>query len=92
METNVQEILTAAEAAKALRISLPTIRQYLANGVLQGRKLGKEWRIHKDALRALLCNAEPIVNRCHVNCENGICGKGSVNVSPGIWFHPARLI
>jgi len=76
MEDEAQEtILTAAEVAKQLRISLPTIRQYLANGQLQGRKIGKAWRIHRDALRAFLVNANAMPNKCCSLPETGSCGK-----------------
>jgi excisionase family DNA binding protein len=62
MEIKSQIILTAEEATRELRISLPTIRRYLATGKPQGRKLGKSWRVHRDSLKAFLTNGETIVN------------------------------
>ena len=61
-------ILTADEAAKALRISLVATRHLLATGQLKGRKVGKSWRIHPDALRAFLLNAEDNSRQCQGNC------------------------
>jgi excisionase family DNA binding protein len=70
------DILTAEEAAKALRISLVTARHLLATGQLQGRKLGKSWRIHPDALRAFLMNGEHDATQCQGNCKSIPCPKG----------------
>jgi excisionase family DNA binding protein len=72
----VNDILTADEAAKALRVSLVTARHLLATGQLQGRKLGKSWRIHPDALRAFLMNDEHYGTQCSDNCKSIPCPKG----------------
>jgi excisionase family DNA binding protein len=69
-------IMTADEAAKALRVSLVTARHLLATGQLQGRKLGKSWRIHPDALRAFLMNGEHDATQCSDNCKSIPCQKG----------------
>jgi excisionase family DNA binding protein len=69
------DILTADEAAKALRISIVTTRHLLATGQLQGRKLGKSWRIHPDALKAFLMNGEHDATPCQGNCEISPCRK-----------------
>ena len=61
-------ILTADEAARALKTTIVTTRHLLATGQLMGRKVGKSWRIHPDALRAFLLNAEDNSRQCQGNC------------------------
>ena len=48
------EIYSVAELSAKLHISGKTIRAYLKNGTIQGRKIAGKWLIHEDALRELL--------------------------------------
>jgi len=50
MEEQQQEIFTLQEAAEYLRVTKVTMRKLVAEGVIPARKVGREWRIHKDAL------------------------------------------
>ena len=63
-------ILTADEAARALKTTLVTTRHLLATGQLKGRKVGKAWRIHPDALKAFLMNGEDNATQCQGICRN----------------------
>jgi len=45
-----QEVLTAEEAARYLRVGERTLRRMLREGRLPGRKVGREWRIAREAL------------------------------------------
>jgi len=69
------DIMTADEAARQLRISLVAIRHLLATGQLQGRKLGKSWRIHADALKQFLMIGEGEAKPCQGRCESIVSGK-----------------
>ncbi len=40
-----EQLLTVSEAAKALRVSGESVRRFLRLGRINGRKVGKEWRI-----------------------------------------------
>lgn len=52
METDVT--LSAEQAAEYLHLHLDTVRRLLRQGVLPGRKVGKEWRIRKPDVDAYL--------------------------------------
>lgn len=48
------ELLTKAEAAGLLRVSLKTLNRWAAAGILHPIKLGKSVRYRADDIRALL--------------------------------------
>jgi len=48
--TTEQEILTAAEAARFLKVSPRTLRELAASGAIPARKVGREWRFSRTAL------------------------------------------
>ena len=43
-------LFTVAEAARYLRVHEQTVYSLLRSGRLKGVKVGREWRIHKEAL------------------------------------------
>lgn len=45
-----EELLTVQEAATFLRLHYRTVQRMLKEGRLPGRKIGKEWRIHREEL------------------------------------------
>ena len=49
-DDHLPELLTVAEAAVVLRMSAPTVRRALARGELTGLRVGRQWRIERDAL------------------------------------------
>lgn len=51
------EILTGAEAAALLRVSLKTVLRLARDGDLPGRKVGREWRFSRSELFAWLSSA-----------------------------------
>jgi excisionase family DNA binding protein len=53
MTTKTQEI-SAIEAARKLGVGLDYLYSLLWTGKLQGRKVGKQWRIPADAVEARL--------------------------------------
>ena len=52
--TALPELLTPADAAKALGVSEQDVIASLESGDLKGRKIGTQWRITKAALQAFL--------------------------------------
>ncbi len=48
------QLLTAAQVAERLQLHERTVTRWLRRGYLRGFKLGKEWRILPDDLRAFL--------------------------------------
>ncbi len=48
------KVLNAEEAAKTLRISLPTLYKLVKEGELAGRKVGKEYRISEENLQRFI--------------------------------------
>lgn len=48
------EILTVEEVAEFLKTKPATVRKWLRDGELPGRKIGGEWRVIRDELEAFL--------------------------------------
>jgi excisionase family DNA binding protein len=47
-------ILTVEEAAKMIKVSTKTIRDWLRSGQLRGLKAGKQWRILRQDLESFM--------------------------------------
>lgn len=47
----MKEYLTPEEVGELLRINVKTVYAMLQSGELQGRKWGRQWRIHRSALQ-----------------------------------------
>ena len=52
------EIYDVPQLAEKLRVSKRSVRSYLGQGKLIGRKVGKRWLVTEDALRAFLMHSE----------------------------------
>jgi excisionase family DNA binding protein len=50
----MEELLTLAEAAEALRVSQATVRRLIDAGELRGVRVGRLWRVPKPAVEAYL--------------------------------------
>lgn len=46
----MKEYLTPEEIAELLRINVKTVYAMLQSGELQGRKFGRQWRVHRSQL------------------------------------------
>lgn len=44
---------TITEAASVLKVGHKVVRKLIADGTLRAFKVGKQWRISEDAIRAL---------------------------------------
>ena len=51
---NFEKLYTVDEIAGYLRLNPATVRAHLADGLIRGVRLGREWRITESALRAFL--------------------------------------
>ncbi len=51
---NLDEVLDVEQAAKYLKIHQVTVRRLAANHVLSARKIGRDWRFHREALKQYL--------------------------------------
>ncbi|MBU4194814.1 MAG: helix-turn-helix domain-containing protein [Actinobacteria bacterium] len=47
---DVKEILSVEDAAEFLGISPYTVRKHARQGLIPGRKVGREWRFSRDSL------------------------------------------
>jgi excisionase family DNA binding protein len=47
---NLGKILTVPQAAARLQVSERTVYEWLRDGKLPGRKIGKVWRMNADAI------------------------------------------
>jgi excisionase family DNA binding protein len=52
--TKPQELLTLAEAAEYLRLHRRTLTRLLREGTVPGTKIGRQWRVRKADLDAVL--------------------------------------
>jgi excisionase family DNA binding protein len=50
----MEELLTIDEVAEYLRVSRSTVRRMIADGRLQAVTIGRQWRITKEAVEALI--------------------------------------
>jgi excisionase family DNA binding protein len=48
------EMYTVEEISEMLKIPALSIRKYLRDGILQGHRIGKHWRIPKESLEKFL--------------------------------------
>jgi len=54
-----REVYNVPQAAKYLGITTRTLYTILNDGQLRGRKAGRAWKIHRDALREYLMPPNP---------------------------------
>ena len=76
-------LLTASEAARALRVSTRTIHRWIRRGALRGVRLpgrgGGEWKVHRDAVDALLTHG--IARRSNGNRFEAVPRCAATNAS-----------
>lgn len=53
-----EKLYSLADIAKKTKLTDRTIRNYLANGTLKGRKIGGQWRFTQNDINALFNNEE----------------------------------
>ncbi|HEV8718012.1 MAG TPA: helix-turn-helix domain-containing protein [Candidatus Binatia bacterium] len=53
------KILTVQQAAEQLQVSERTVYEWLRNGKIPGRKIGKVWRLSEDAIVDFLRGEAP---------------------------------
>ena len=53
-QTEIREILTTEEAAEFLRVSQHTIWRWCKTGRLPAFRIGREWRIRREGIEALI--------------------------------------
>jgi len=56
----MEELLTLAEAAEALRVSQATVRRLIDAGELRGVRVGRLWRVPKPAVEEYLGGDDPL--------------------------------
>jgi len=56
MSTNLDEIMNLDELVDYLKISKSTLYKLLRRGQLPGKKVGKQWRFHREMIVAWLTN------------------------------------
>jgi len=54
------KIYDVPQLSEMLKVSVKAVRSYLISGRVKGRKVGKRWLVHEDAVREFLMNAERI--------------------------------
>ena len=47
------KILTTQQVAEALQLDVTTVRKYIREGIIPATKVGHQWRVNCDDLRAL---------------------------------------
>lgn len=72
----MEELLTLAEAAEALRVSQATVRRLIDAGELRGVRVGRLWRVPKAALEAYLGGDDDPLYALEALARNGGEGAG----------------
>jgi len=54
--TTLPELMTIRQVAEYLQVSISTVRRMLADGRLSGIKVGRAWRIPREAVAQLLAD------------------------------------
>jgi len=54
-----ESFYTVEEAAEIIEVSVYTIRRWLKDGKLEGKRVGKFWRISKESVKSVLPNDNP---------------------------------
>jgi len=54
------QIYDVPQLSEMLKVSKKAVRSYLISGRLKGRKVGKRWLVHEDAVREFLMTVEQI--------------------------------
>lgn len=57
--TTAPELLTAAEAAAAFRVSRQTIIRWATDGTIPAIRVGRDWRFRRSDVEALLTPVVP---------------------------------
>ena len=55
----METLLTVEEAANALKVRVETVRRWLRDGTLRGRKIGRIWRVPESAVNQLCATPQP---------------------------------
>lgn len=55
----METLLTVEEAARALKVRVETVRRWLREGTLRGRKIGRIWRIPESEVNQLGAAPQP---------------------------------
>jgi excisionase family DNA binding protein len=72
----MEDLLTLAEAAEALRVSQATVRRLIERGELRGVRVGRLWRVPKAALEAYLGGDDDPLYALEALARNGGEGAG----------------
>jgi excisionase family DNA binding protein len=72
----MEDLLTLAEAAEALRVSQATVRRLIDAGELRGVRVGRLWRVPKAALEAYLGGDDDPLYALEALARNGGEGAG----------------
>lgn len=47
----MEELLTAEDVARILRLNITTVREMLQAGKIEGFKIGRQWKVKQESLR-----------------------------------------
>ncbi len=89
------EILNVGRAAEALAVSTQTIRNWIDSGLLPATKIGRNWRIRREDIDALLArtaaNSATLATRRDVWSPEtmGLPHRRRSDGEPSIWDAPS---
>ncbi len=67
MAEKSDEVMNIDELAKYLKLPKPTVYKVAQSGELPGRKAGRQWRFHKDAIDKWLSEKPAVRGTRHNN-------------------------
>ncbi len=88
---NTDGLITVAEAAKRLHLSIEQVRRKLREGKLKGQRLGNQWFVNEEHLRQTVAPEEPLISRELLDEVDKI-GRRIAERNPGYDFDPVEMV
>jgi excisionase family DNA binding protein len=84
-------MITVAEAAKRLRLSIEQVRRKLREGKLKGQRVGNQWFVDEAAIGGELEKPEPLIPRGML-AEIDEIARRIAERNPGYVFDPVEMV
>ncbi len=84
-------MITAADAAQRLQLSLEQVRRKLREGKLKGQRVGNQWFVDESAIERRQATKEPLISR-ELMAEIDEIGRRIAERNPGYVFDPVEMV
>ena len=88
---NTDGLITVAEAAKRLQLSIEQVRRKLREGKLRGHRVGNQWFVEQSDIERRRATEEPLISP-GLMAEIDEIGRRIVARNPGYVFDPVKMV